>query len=403
MSSTEAILIPIQGADPAGRDLRYDPVYDRIKEMRREDDPRASRGIWLTKLKVADWSGAAELCAEVLEARSKDLQLACWLVDAIVARDGLHCLPPGLRLIGEFCDAFWPVLWPRPAQDDEEDPRQVVFSWLDSRISERAMLTRIAIHNDIEASWQDLVYAQRAASATERKSTRRGAADVSELDTASIESAIEHTGDAYYAELARDVAAGMAALARLKALLDRLCDGRGPSFSRSLAALTAIATFLRPQLLRRGIAPGGIAPGGIAPGEIAPGEIAPGGTAPGEIAPGAIAPGGIARGEMDGPHPETDECKIMTEISMNDAVPWQADAAAPIRTRDEAYRMLDAAARFLERTEPHSPVSLLIRRAIVWGRMPLPALLGEMMRDQALTYRLLGIEEDGPAPARGGK
>ena len=127
--------------------------------MRREDDPRASRGIWLTKLKVADWSGAAELCAEVLEGRSKDLQLACWLVDAFVARDGLHCLPPGLRLIGEFCDAFWPVLWPRPAQDDEEDPRQVVFSWLDSRLSERAMLTPIAIHDDIEASWQDLVYA----------------------------------------------------------------------------------------------------------------------------------------------------------------------------------------------------------------------------------------------------
>jgi type VI secretion system protein ImpA len=367
MSNTGAILIPIQGADPAGRDLRYDPVYDRIKEMRREDDPRASRGIWLTKLKVADWTGAAELCAEVLEGRSKDLQLACWLVDAVVARDGLRCLPSGLRLIGEFCDAFWPVLWPRPARDDEEDPRQVVFSWLDSRLSERAMLTRIAVHNDIEASWQDLVYAQRAASATERKSARRGAVEATELDTAAIESAIEHTGDAYYADLARDITAGMSALARLKAVLDRHCDGRGPSFNRSLTALTAIATFLRPQLLRRGIAQGGV----------------------------------------EAPLSETKESKNMTETPMDGTAPWQADAAGPIRTRDEAYRMLDTAARFLEQTEPHSPVSLLIRRAIVWGRMPLPALLGEMMRDQALTYRLLGIEEDspvpGPVPGRGSK
>jgi type VI secretion system protein ImpA len=175
--------------------------------------------------------------------------------------------------------------------------------------------------------------------------------------------AIEHTGDAHYADLARDVAAGVAALTRLKAVLDRHCDGRGPSFSRSLTALTAIATFLRPQLLRRGIPQGGI----------------------------------------EGPLSETAESKHMTETPMDDAASWQADAAGPIQTRDEVYRMLDAAARFLERTEPHSPVSLLIRRAIVWGRMPLPALLGEMMRDQALTYRLLGIEEDGPAPARNGK
>ena len=155
----------------------------------------------------------------------------------------------------------------------------------------------------------------------------------------------------------------MAALARLKAVLDRHYDGHGPSFSRSLTALTAIATFLRPQLLRRG----------------------------------------IARTGIDGPLPQTEESKSMMDISMDVAAPWQADTSGSIRTRDEAYRMLDEAARFLERTEPHSPVSLLIRRAIVWGRMPLPALLGEMMRDQALTYRLLGIEEDGPAPARGSK
>jgi type VI secretion system protein ImpA len=357
----DAILTPIQGPDPGGSDLRYDPVHDRIKELRREDDPRASRGIWLTKLKVADWTGAAELCAEVLAERSKDLQLVCWLVDAIVARDGLRCLPAELHRIAGFCDAFWPVLWPRPTQDDEEDPRQVVFSWLDSRLSERAMRTRIAVHGDVEASWQDYVYAQRAAFAVERKPARRGATGTSELDTAAIDSAIEHTADAYYADLARDVAAGLAAVEQLKTVLDRHFNGRGPSFSRSLGALIAIVTFLRPQLLRRRITTGGI----------------------------------------EGPPVRPKESTTMTEMPPDVGVLLQAPVIGAIRTRDEVYRTLDAAACFLEQTEPHSPVSLLIRRAIAWGGMPLPALLGEMMRDQALTYRLLGIEEEAPAGSRG--
>jgi predicted component of type VI protein secretion system len=74
----------------------------------------------------------------------------------------------------------------------------------------------------------------------------------------------------------------------------------------------------------------------------------------------------------------------------------------PISSREEAYRVLETVASFLERTEPHSPVPLLVRRAIGWGRMPLPQLLGELMQDPAFTARLLGndMAEEPPAPRR---
>ena len=38
MPFREDILNPIPGENPGGADLRYDPVYDKIKEARREDD-----------------------------------------------------------------------------------------------------------------------------------------------------------------------------------------------------------------------------------------------------------------------------------------------------------------------------------------------------------------------------
>jgi type VI secretion system protein ImpA len=44
MDNYATLLAPIPGDDPGGADLRYDPLYDRIKELRREDDRRASRG-----------------------------------------------------------------------------------------------------------------------------------------------------------------------------------------------------------------------------------------------------------------------------------------------------------------------------------------------------------------------
>ena len=69
-----------------------------------------------------------------------------------------------------------------------------------------------------------------------------------------------------------------------------------------------------------------------------------------------------------------------------------------VRSRDEAYRMLIEIARFLERTEPHSPVPHLLRRAIAWGRMSLPELLQELMSDQGNVFQLLGIDRGAPRP-----
>ena len=42
----EKILYPISISQPAGESLRYDKVYDEIKEARREDDPNLEQGIY---------------------------------------------------------------------------------------------------------------------------------------------------------------------------------------------------------------------------------------------------------------------------------------------------------------------------------------------------------------------
>jgi type VI secretion system protein ImpA len=63
--------------------------------------------------------------------------------------------------------------------------------------------------------------------------------------------------------------------------------------------------------------------------------------------------------------------------------PFAGDGNGSVALRDEAYRQLREAAEFLLRTEPHSPVPYLVRRAIAWGGMSLSQLLEELLARNA--------------------
>ena len=74
------LLIPIEKNNEkginsvCGRYLKYDNIYDQIKEFRREDDSRLSQGIWQTESKKASWNDVIKTCAHALKTETKDLQ-----------------------------------------------------------------------------------------------------------------------------------------------------------------------------------------------------------------------------------------------------------------------------------------------------------------------------------------
>jgi type VI secretion system protein ImpA len=68
--------------------------------------------------------------------------------------------------------------------------------------------------------------------------------------------------------------------------------------------------------------------------------------------------------------------------------------------RADALRRLSAVADFFRRTEPHSPVSYLVQRAVQWGEMPLEAWLRDVISDGAVLARVretLGLKDQGTA------
>ncbi|MGC9323794.1 MAG: type VI secretion system protein TssA [Desulfomonilia bacterium] len=117
MIDIEAILTPIPGDTPAGEDLRYTQVYDDLKEARRADDP-LDRGDWSRDIKTSDWVKVIEVSRDALTKRTKDLQIAAWLAEALTRTQGYEGLATGLKIITGFLSLFWDTLYPQIEDDD---------------------------------------------------------------------------------------------------------------------------------------------------------------------------------------------------------------------------------------------------------------------------------------------
>ena len=77
---------------------------------------------------------------------------------------------------------------------------------------------------------------------------------------------------------------------------------------------------------------------------------------------------------------------------------------AALGDRAAALEQLAEVAAFFRRTEPHSPVSYLVQRAVHWGHMPLENWLRDVIKDEAVLANLrdtLGLKEDGPGGTPG--
>jgi type VI secretion system protein ImpA len=132
MPFPEDLLNPIDGPNPSGVNLRYDPVYDKIKEARREED-HPPPGMAERDRKVADNSLVIKLTKEVLANKTKDLQLAVWLTEALLKQTGYGGLRDGLALCYGLTDKFWETVYPE-LEDSDAQARGAPLGFLGTRL-----------------------------------------------------------------------------------------------------------------------------------------------------------------------------------------------------------------------------------------------------------------------------
>ncbi|HEV3470592.1 MAG TPA: type VI secretion system protein TssA [Pyrinomonadaceae bacterium] len=336
----EPLLRPVSNERPAGESLRYEGTYDRIRDARREDDPRLSRGIYETELKRADWAAVEAACLEALETRTKDLQVAAWLLEAWLHRYGFAGAREGLRLLAALCETFWDGLHPQLDAGGVE-ARVAPFEWINEKLAVKLKQVPVTSPEGSDAAaysyadWESACHLEnvsrkdpKAAQAAEA----RGRVTVSKFS-----SSVMLTDGYFYDALYEELGGALEACAALESLLDERCGRQAPSLYRFRESLLAVQRLAADVLQSR------------------PGE----------------AGGYVAAAEEE-------EMSYAEDPEAAGGGVW---TAGPIRSRAEAYRRLAEAADYLLRTEPHSPTPYLVRRAVEWGGMSLQEVLQQIVRN----------------------
>ncbi|WP_031500533.1 type VI secretion system protein TssA [Bryobacter aggregatus] len=240
MPFREDILNPIAGENPGGADLRYDPVYDKIKEARREEED-IDQGDWKRERKIADWPLTHKLCEESIATRSKDLQLAAWLTEAAVRQRAFSGLIEGFSLIEALVRDFWDHLYPE-LEDDEAEFRATPLDWLANqaiKLSRDASLTKdgysyLKYKESREVGYEDQINSDSA------RESRKTKLDEGKLAPETFDDSFAVTPKSFYVNL--DATLNLV-LTQTKSLSD-LCDEKfgefSPSYTRFRQAIEEI-------------------------------------------------------------------------------------------------------------------------------------------------------------------
>lgn len=333
----ERLLAPISPGAPAGEPLRHQGVYEKIREARREDDASLPQGVWARPLKVADWTAVVSTSSEAIERKSKDLQIAAWLADAWAHLHGVVGAARGLSLVAGMLDRFWDGMFPE-LDDGDSEPRARLIEWLDEALGRRLRAAKLGDDrvSVIYGDWE------RVASGAEL--------DDGAPSREALMARMSMVSVADWSRIHDEIGAAIDALAVVDRISGERFDRAPPLRSREI--LRAMEALCAEMLEALGAPP---------------------------------------RKEESPPMgAEVREGARVTEVQAGGA------PAGPISSRAEAYQRLIEAADYLLRTEPHSPVPYLVKRAISWGNMPLTELLQEFISgadDLVTTHRLLGMRQ----------
>jgi type VI secretion system protein ImpA len=342
----EALLAPVPGEQPAGDPRAFaHGLREQLAELARHEDPDdyddATRP---EKLKKSDWPGVLAAAGEALRTQSKDLRVACHLIEALVRLDGLAGLRQGLLLLRRLIDECWDRLNPPIDDGDLEARAEPLANMLDDPIR-GLCFPNIVRTIPVLGSAQTCGAQACGAVEWERLIVSKTAADEQAVDAILAASSPERL-----AQHVSDADECLAELRRIGACLEQKLGGAAPGFVYLGQAIDEVGK-LSAQVLRQ-----------------------------------------IAGGKEQQPAAASAE---NAESAAATALP----VGGEVQSRREAYEQIDRAADLLRRLEPHSPVPYLVKRAVSLGRMPFPTLIKQLVREENILselYRELGIAAGAP-------
>jgi type VI secretion system protein ImpA len=240
------LLNPIPGDNPSGVSLRYERVYDQIKEARIEDDESLPSGDWQRQVKRADFRLVIKLAGEALAARSKDLQLAAWLAEAHLKQEGVTLVQPCLDLFRELQQHFWEPLYPE-IDDGDVGIRAGPIEWAANRIAQ--ILREAPLTHDGRSFYQyrdsrAVGYEADVEYNDSKREARNLAIADGKLTAEEFDKSFASTPKTWYAEMDQNFHSAMEALESLQSFCEVKYGDDSPGFGRLRSSLEEVAQVI---------------------------------------------------------------------------------------------------------------------------------------------------------------
>jgi type VI secretion system protein ImpA len=336
MPLRDDLLNPIPGENPSGESLRYAPVFDKLKEARRADDD-APQGDWQFERKTADYALVIKLAGEALATKSKDLQVAAWLTEAILRKEGFQGLKAGLELIKGLIDNFWGTLYPE-LDDGDAEMRAAPLEWLGTRMDSALRSVPLTSKG---ANWfqfkESRVVGYEAGVDTDAKAEARSTA-IAEGKTSgeAWDSAVAATPKVFYAEMEETLDGILGVIESFSAMGEEKFGDVAPSFGPMRTTVEEIRHTVHGLLQKKR--------------ELEPDE-------------GVEAAASEELGEEPASGEETPATRGRP---LGPAL--HKPAAEPV-DQEDAFQRVTAVAGYLRRNDPSSPLPYLLLRGLRWGEL----------------------------------
>jgi type VI secretion system protein ImpA len=346
MIDLQSLLSPVSSEEPSGPNLEYDASFQALERIA-QFKPEQQMGDTVVPAEEPDWREVGT-AAEALLATTKDLRVGNQLCKAELRMNGYVGLAQGLGLMRGLVEQFWPTVHPQLDPDDDNDPTLRVnllaelcdqgtyLNWL--RLAPLVVARGLGSFNlrDVLVASGELP-APANVEGLPDAATLAGAFSGAELD-----------------QLRATVAAAREArqhVIDIEALVtDQVGAGQAPNLSKFRAMLDQAIKVLDQQVEQRG----GATEGGEVP-EGAPGEG------------GASAPAGRKRLEGE------------------------------IASREDVLRAIDKMLDYYAKSEPSSPVPVLLQRARRLATMNFMDIIRNLAPDGMSQVETIRgpLEEDG--------
>ncbi len=359
----DSLLQPISEDNTVGDDIRKDPsptsLYYSIKDARNAARAAERNNMFDGNNNQADehWRKILKLAPDILQNHSKDLEIASWFTEALIRHYGFQGLRDGFRLIHGLIEQYWDKLYPLPDEDGLET-RVASLSGLNGEGAEGVLIAPIRNVEITQGSepgpfsywkYQQALEVEKIIDEESKadKATKLG------FSIDDVERAVSTSSETFFLNIRDDVSEAITSYRETGGMLDEYCGiNDSPPISNIINIL--------------------------------------------EDCLGTI--NYIAKDKMPAPDLAENLAADMTnDLSTKSAMDSPVQTTAAVTSRAEAFKKLTEIAEFFRKTEPHSPISYILERAVKWGDMSLNDLIKELIPDSSArdTYgSLTGIKTE---------